>query len=164
MNDIESLIDKINIRLDRAFEIIGNKLVESGVSILRNNRKYAWGNLIRAMTYNNLFPLLEIGADVAYSRYVEEGADPHMPPIEPLMQWVLKKQLWKKEWTDETKKRNRGKKILKADWVMQRSKQIAWAIAVNIKKKGIKPLPFLKLAFNQNIDFIRKTIEESFAV
>lgn len=59
-----------------------------------------------------------------YSVYVDYGTEPHMPPVEPLINWAKNKLgLSDKE-----------------------AKRVAWAIATEISKYGTKPRPFFRNA------------------
>ncbi len=88
-----------------------------------------------------------------YAKYLHEGIKPHMPPIEPIKKWVavkgIHKNSFKSAW-QKAKQSNKGisrkNQIKKDDLEDRLITNIAWAIAINMKKKGKKPVPFLKLA------------------
>lgn len=65
--------------------------------------------------------------DAIHARPVEFGTEPHMPPVEAIEGWV-RRRLGEKD----RKKANR----------------IAWAIAIDIKKNGSQPRPFLRPAID----------------
>ncbi|MDD3501980.1 MAG: hypothetical protein RBS16_01950 [Candidatus Cloacimonadales bacterium] len=96
---------------------------------------------------------------LSYAKYIHEGIKPHMPPLEPIKKWVKTKGLhqnkFKKAW-EKTKNNNLGlprkNKVKKASLEDQHISSIAWAIAINMKKKGKKPVPFLNLAVKMTLD------------
>jgi hypothetical protein len=91
--------------------------------------------------------------DMKYAKYIHEGIKPHMPPLDPIREWVRKKGLHRSSLSaawNEAKASNKGKpraaKIKKGDLETRAINNIAWAVAIAMKKKGRKPTPFLKLA------------------
>lgn len=61
-----------------------------------------------------------------YAAYVEFGTHPHMPPVQPLIEWSKRKlRLSEKE-----------------------AESAGWAIAIKIKNEGAEPKPFLRPAAN----------------
>ena len=88
-----------------------------------------------------------------YAKYLHEGIKPHMPPLAPIKKWVAVKGIHKSSFRsawEKTKQGNKGvsrkNQIKKDDLEDRLITNIAWAIAINMKKKGKKPVPFLKLA------------------
>ena len=107
--------------------------------------------------------IVEVTAPQA--KFMEYGARPHMPPIEPIKEWVLRKRLKPKAQygpkpppmfgpvkPPKPKMPSSGVKLgpeLPKAMKAQRKReaeatQIAWAIAVNMKKVGIKPTHFFR--------------------
>ena len=64
--------------------------------------------------------------DTPISFYVEYGTPPHMPPVEPIVEWAEKKL-------------RKGKKD---------AQSIGWAVAMTIKKEGMPPHPFVRPAID----------------
>ncbi|MFA5628147.1 MAG: hypothetical protein WC965_11845 [Thiohalomonadaceae bacterium] len=94
-----------------------------------------------------------------YAKYLHEGIKPHMPPLDPIRQWVAKKGLHKTAlaaaW-NKTKQSNQGMKRhaqkKKGELESRLIDSIAWAVAINMKKKGKKPVPFLSLAIKMTLE------------
>lgn len=61
-----------------------------------------------------------------YSSFIEYGTEPHMPPVEPLIEWAK----------------------IKLGMDEKEAKKVAWAIAMKIAKEGTKPRPFLRNAID----------------
>lgn len=57
-----------------------------------------------------------------YWKYVEYGTPPHMPPVDELKDWVA----------------------VKFGLTGKAGSNVAWAIAMHIKKYGTKPFPFVR--------------------
>lgn len=71
----------------------------------------------------------EVGYSAPYAAFVEFGTDPHMPPIEPLKRYLMKKEgLGEKEATSR-----------------------AWAMAKAIEREGTMPHPFLRPAIEETV-------------
>lgn len=87
-------------------------------------------------------------AGVNYAAPIEFGSRPHMPPIEPLVQWVHRKGLAARfSTTRYSIKRKSGVRMTTSKKDKQNELRMAWAIAMKIKKKGTRPRPFLTPAF-----------------
>ncbi|MBX7047231.1 MAG: hypothetical protein K1X86_15480 [Ignavibacteria bacterium] len=89
-----------------------------------------------------------------YAIAVHEGTKPHFPPLEPIEKWVAYKGLAKRDKVNARMKAQGSGKISRASTEEQRVKQIAFLIARKISKKGTTALPFLKMALNQNLDWM----------
>lgn len=76
-----------------------------------------------------------------YAAYVELGTKPHMPPIQPLMDWVRAK-------TGE-----RGKE----------AKSAAYAIAFSIRERGTKPKPIWAKTYQRMQGEIRRKFDAAIA-
>lgn len=83
-----------------------------------------------------------VGSDVEYAPAVEFGSRPHMPPIEPLAQWV--------------RRHNIGEEGYEYG--------IAMLIAWKIKAHGTKAQPYLVPAFEKNETNIRRRFENAVEV
>ncbi|MFA7057586.1 MAG: hypothetical protein WC155_08525 [Candidatus Cloacimonadales bacterium] len=87
-----------------------------------------------------------------YPKFLHEGIEPHMPPIDPIKEWVRKKGIVKDDvnqtWLKVKNTRNRP---TKQKMIEQKINSAAWAIAMNMKKKGRKPTPFLDIAVKMTL-------------
>lgn len=88
--------------------------------------------------------------DMKYPRYLHEGIEPHMPPIAPIKKWILKKGIIKNE-LEEAWQKSKKKRTFN-NYIDNKLTSVAWAIAMNMKKKGKKPVPFLELAIKMTLD------------
>jgi hypothetical protein len=68
-----------------------------------------------------------ISYSAPYAMYVEFGTHPHMPPVEPLQRWARRK----------------------LGLSTEEAQSVGWAIAMNIKKNGTEPQPFLRPAIQE---------------
>lgn len=135
MQEVQRVIDKY-----------GEKLVERIVKKLQAGNKVATGNLINSITYkysytNGQYKIQITGAP--YLINVDRGrrAGAKMPPIKPLMAWIKAKRIPianSRQTTLVKKGRNRP--------TDQQLRGMAFAIAKNISKRGIKPFPILNEA------------------
>ena len=74
-----------------------------------------------------------------YALYLENGAKPHMPPVDAIKHWAhLKFGL-------------NGKEL----------NQAAWAISINMARHGMQPNPFISRAVNQ---YLVSDIQEAFRI
>lgn len=68
-----------------------------------------------------------------YAKFIEYGTEPHMPPVEPLVDWAN----------------------IKLGLPIEEAKKVAWAIAMKIAKEGVKPRPFFRNAIDKVRDDIK---------
>jgi hypothetical protein len=100
---------------------------------------------------------------------LELGSRPHMPPVQPLYEWV------KRNIGQELKatarlvaalagRRSIGKRgvVTQAQLIDKRAMALAWAIAMTIKKKGTKPLFIVKGALPQLRKYVQQEIRREF--
>jgi hypothetical protein len=84
-----------------------------------------------------------------YGEYVESGRKKgKMPPVGPLIQWAKIKGI-------EQFRNKKGRFIS--------NEQRGWAIAMGIKKNGIKAFPFYQDAIDQSLDDLTYQLEEALA-
>jgi len=82
---------------------------------------------------------LRVVVDAPYAIYVEQGARPHWPPIEPLIAWV----------------RLRGFVGMGSSAGSQDpAVSIAWAIATKISREGVQPTWFMRGTIPATVRFI----------
>lgn len=127
----------------------GAQVVAQAKANLLQKNKIATGILYNSITYQ-VNP--EGGVTFYYEdygEYVESGRRPGtMPPVGPLIQWAKTKGL-------EQFRDKKGRYIS--------SEQRGWAIAMGIKKKGIKAFPFYQDAIDQSTDDLSYQLEEALA-
>ena len=71
-----------------------------------------------------------------YAKFVEWGTLPHMPPVEAIRDWLRVKGM---------------------------PQELAWAVAMAIKKNGTRPQPFIRPIFNNKIpELFKKNLSRSF--
>lgn len=151
VDEVEKKVRQITLKLsgDAAKIIIDEDAIGYNRQLYRN---------IRANVYREagrIIGVVGVGANVPYGIFRHEGTRPHFPPIEPIQKWVIYKGLVK-----DKGKVTSVKAVKNKSKVYDESRQIAYLIARKISKKGTKGLPFLKLALEQNRDFIQKKISE----
>ena len=122
------------------------KLVERIVKKLQAGNKVATGNLINSITYkysytNGQYKIQITGAP--YLINIDRGrrAGAKMPPIKPLMAWIKAKRI--------PIANSRQTTLVKKGRIRPTDQQLrgmAFAIAKNISKRGIKPFPILNEA------------------
>ena len=106
----------------------GDEAVSLVAAILKAKNKKATGTLINSFSYKIIEDtngLLSLGllSDVDYAEFVDKGRKPgRMPPTKPLEKWLKAKGIGDS----------------------RKQKSIAFAIARNIGRFGIKPTPFIK--------------------
>jgi len=154
----EHIIDKLEIAIrqivlqigDDASEIIiQNKAIGYQRQLYRNIRNNVYREAAR------IIGIVGVGANVPYGIFRHEGTRPHFPPIEPIQRWAIYKGLVKKN-----NKPTTIRALSKDKKGFDESRQIAFLIARKIAKKGTTGLPFLKLALEQNREFIRQKLSE----
>lgn len=117
--DERELLDAIDRKMDEIAEDIFAKsqqnIVDKGI--------IDEGTLLKTGNLNREYLSKTITYPMPYSESIEFGRLPgSMPPVEPLQAWIKRKM----SITDDAE-----------------SNRVAWAIAIDIKKNGIEPRPFL---------------------
>jgi hypothetical protein len=105
-----------------------------------------------------------IRADAPHAAAVENGSRPHMPPVEPIERWVKLRGTQGLAGSRHRAARAMARAIQRAgsgaagrdaagrftrrktSTPIDAPRQIAWAIAMKIKKSGTKPQPFMRIA------------------
>lgn len=127
----------------------GAQVVAQAKANLRQKNKIATGELLDSISYT-----VDPKGGVTfyyedYGEYVESGRKKGiMPPVGPLIQWAKIKGL-------ERFRDNKGRFIS--------NEQRGWAIAMGIKKNGIKAFPFYQDAIDQSLDDLTYQLEEALA-
>jgi len=127
---------KIHIDPDSFDEAVNEKMDEIADDIFANSQRNIVdfkivdeGTLLKTANINRYFLHKEIVYQVPYADEIEFGRLPgSQPPLEPIKDWVRRKQI-----ATEEKDINR----------------IAWAIVKDIKENGKTPRPFLSPAIEQ---------------
>ena len=130
-------------------KIWAQQVVTNAKSILTSNKKIASGKLVNSVRYT-IDPQGKIsflyateGKWVTFGR--RKGSK--QPPIAPIEQWIKQKGLKGRD--------SRGRFIT--------DKSLAYLIARGIKRDGIEPLPFMKLAIDKSIKQLGKSLKTSVA-
>ena len=86
-------------------------------------------------------PSVIIGNDAPYARVVlEDGAKPHNPPIQPLLEWAARK--------------------LKKPVGSREVKRLAWGVRKKIAQQGVPPKHILSNALDEDDGFIIQNIKD----
>jgi len=156
IQEIEKTLRQITLKIagDATQIIVDENAVGYNRQLYRNIRQ----NVFREA--GRIIGVVGVGANVPYGIFRHEGTRPHFPPIEPIQRWVIYKGLVKNNNRVTTikavlKNSKKGNKK-----VFDESRQIAFLIARKISQKGTKGLPFLKLALEQNREFIQQKLSE----
>lgn len=150
MRDLRINIDrfKAHVLYDAMEGLVdfGMKIVAKAQDLLRANDSIASGLLRNSgRTVAQPDGTVDAGFYVGYAEYVEYGRKAGgMPPVDDIYQWVKRKH-----------RRSKKNSALKAAAVFtgkdedQLARSAAWAIALDIKKNGTQPHPFLKPAYEE---------------
>lgn len=126
------------------------QVVTNAKSILTRNRKIASGRLVNSVRYSInsqgkiSFLYATEGKWVTLGR--RKGAK--QPPTAPIEAWIKQKGI-------------RGRDPKTGRFISNKS--LAYLIARGIKRDGIEPLPFMKLAIKQSIKQLSKSLKTSVA-
>lgn len=130
-------------------KIWAQQVVTNAKSILTSNKKIASGKLVNSVRYT-IDPQGKIsflyateGKWVTFGR--RKGS--RQPPTAPIETWIKQKGIKGRD--------SRGRFIT--------DKSLAYLIARGIKRDGIAPLPFMKLAIDQSIKQLGKSLKTSVA-
>ena len=94
-----------------------------------------------------------------YAKFVEEGRKKgSMPPVDALKKWIKQKKIRLRK----TVTNKAGQKVNKFVTKNDRSiSQAAFAMAKQIKKKGIKPTPFFGEALDESFEAMKPKAQEA---
>jgi len=101
------------------------------VDQLKGTRPYPpedTGELVRSAKTTLIDRGAIVSFDAPHAAFIEYGTRPHMPPLQPLMDWAIRKGLADTE---------------------EEAKAVAWKIAQKIKREGTTPKFFLARAVKQ---------------
>ena len=127
-------LTNFNEAVAKSMGIIGEKVTDTMIDTLISKGKLATGQLVAGIQHTETFDeqdneFVTTIKIPGYGKYVNEGRRPgaKMPPIEKggagILPWVMARRI-------------------KTPGLTQR--QLAWAIAKSIQKKGIRPTPFIE--------------------
>jgi hypothetical protein len=133
--------------VDQEMKELADKIHNYAVAIVDRDGIKAWGRLRRGIRtkYHADRKVIDVYVeeDIApYAQYVHEGRKAgKMPPVGPIEEWVRKKNVIKSEVKLPVRLTSR---ITSAQQKMaDEAHRAAWAIAVSMKKRELKPRRFL---------------------
>jgi len=148
-----------------------HRLEANAIDVVDKNRLVAWGRLRTSISAKLIIddenPRIELSVidtgdnQHKYAQYLHEGIKPHMPPVNAIRNWVIQKNLHlsgragaRNSQTNDSPLSKGGQGGFKNKLKLQEqaATSIAWAIAINMKKKGKEPIPFLDLAVKMTLD------------
>lgn len=149
-----------------------NRGGQRGLRLLKTN--ISKGNVVDTGELRNScewdFHTMQLGVTAPHGAYMEVGTRPHMPPIEPLVEWAKRKfspnrrkrqtgkkgagrkkgfgerlSKWAKKKLSPPQKKGAGSpRIKKPELTDRQARSIAWRVAMSIKKKGTKPRFYMR--------------------
>lgn len=126
--------------------IVG-ELIERYKKAIKDTGHYASGELANTATYKINFAgsLFEVVFNLQdYWKYLENGTQPHFPPISAIEKWITVKHIIPTS--------NNGK--------VPSTRQLAFLIARGISEKGTKPTKVLQQTIDSSDDLINMLIDE----
>ena len=141
------MLDEEILREERLW---AQQVVTNAQSILRSNNKRASGRLIASIKYN-----INAQGKISFT-YAPEGKwvilgrrkGAKQPPTPAIETWIKQKGL-------------KGRDPKTGRFITDKS--LAYLIARGIKRDGIEPLPFIKLAIDQSIKQLSKSLKTPIA-
>ncbi len=154
-------MESVKRHLKEELGLIADKIRARAINIVESEKMVVTGHLKNSIQTKTVVSDTEtyiliyvaeggkLSGSTKYPKYLHEGIKPHMPPVDKIKEWVRKKGIAtndiNKAWT-KAQGMKRSKRPKKQDLIDKKITQTAWAIAVNMKKNGRKPSPFLELA------------------
>ncbi len=141
---------------------LANQIEVNAVKIIDRDKIVAWGKLRRSIKtkVNHDDLSIDVFADqhiAPYAQYVHEGRKAgKMPPIKPIEEWARKRQLLAKSAPGvkiPVRLNTKAKLDDKQKQLAKNYHSLAWAIAMKMKHKELKPRRFL-------IEAITTTLKE----
>jgi hypothetical protein len=126
------------------------QVVTNAKSILTRNKKIASGRLVNSVRYTINPQGKIIFAYAPEGKWVNQGRrkGSKQPPTAPIETWIKQKGL-------------KGRDPKTGRFISDKS--LAYLIARGIKRDGIEPLPFMKLAIDQAIKQLGKSLKTAVA-
>lgn len=156
-------------KLQRRIVKATHKTASKGRRIVQANAPKAWGHLGDGVVSVNLPTGSQIIATAPHSAAVEVGSRPHMPPLGPIIAWVKLRGM------QGLRRKASGAQKHIAGWIrsigeeygsvrdatpVDAPEQIAWAIAMAIKKRGTKPTWFVRNSVPAVVSLLDSTMKE----
>lgn len=145
---------------------IAKKIQTDALKIIDDNKANAWGELrknLHVEVYRQaakIVGVVGVRSNVPYAIFKHEGTKPHWPPQQPIQQWVIRKGLLRMSGKPFTTSKLRSSKKSVTDPLIKQIIQVSFLIARKISKKGTKGLPFLRMALNQNRNYIQSELSK----
>jgi hypothetical protein len=140
------MLDSEIIKAEQAW---AQQVVSNAKSILIQNRKVASGRLVNSIRYNvNSQGKISFIYDQD-GKWVTQGRrrGSRFPPPAPILKWIKEKGI---------KGRDKKGRFIS-------DKSLTFLISRGIARDGIKPLPFMKMAIQQSIKQLGKSLKTSIA-
>ncbi len=159
-NTLHFVFTYISETIEETLNYIGEKIVADTVKNIDKN-KLIYKHNLRDKVAQNVFKeaenmILEVGTNVRYAQYVHNGTLPHWPPVNVMREYVRVKI--RPKLNSIEKKNARSRKIKYGDQLQKKINSIAFLISRKIAKEGTKGVPFLRLAFEQNKEWLLNKI------
>ena len=168
-NNINAALRHVENEIEKAMRWFMEKLRTDADKIIRDNKAIATAEMVKNLRYNvakeigKITGVLGVGGNAPHAIFKHEDCKPHFPPVEAIQKWVLQKGIVKNMETGKSTKMkamyrglfsgNKRARLAAAD-TLQTARDVAYLIARKIAKHGTKGLPFLKMALNQNKDYL----------
>lgn len=115
--------------MDDVLEEIAQKVFQKSQEKVVEMKAVDTGFMLKTAFFESKFMQKKISYPAPYAAWVEYGRhEGTMPPVEPIAMWVKR----------QVGVRNEKEAL-----------RIAWAVAMNMKEKGIKPRPFIRTAVRE---------------
>jgi len=172
-DQIEVFLRRVLLKMKNTAEDILSTAGQNGKKFATNSTHELRKNL-REDVYREagkIIGVLGVGANVPYAIYVHEDCKPHFPPLRPIRLWIMQKGFLKYGGDKVNKGFLRKKFNYKRDRLAHREEgkeahslvnSVAYAIAKKISIHGTKGLPFLRMALNQNVDWVASQFQTEF--
>jgi hypothetical protein len=153
--DFETYKKKVENAIERMIMQVCERIRADAVLQIRNGKAVATGELMRNINTDivrqagMIVGVVGVGGNVKYGIFRHQGTKPHFPPIEAIKKWVIIKGLVRDKGRPVSVRGAKKSVSLDAE-----AKSIAFLIARKIARKGTQGLPFLRIAFNQNVNWI----------
>jgi len=149
-DELERFLRRVLLKLqaDATKIIIQNKAVGHTKELVSNIRYEV------TREAGKLMGVVGVGSNVKHGVFRHEGTKPHFPPLAPIEKWVAYKGLANRNKVNARLTAAGQSRLKKSSTMEARIKAIAYLIARKISKEGTTGLPFLKMALNQNLDWI----------
>lgn len=125
-----------------------HETASTGAKLVAQNAPHAFGELADGVVPIELGSGAKIRSTAPHSAAVEVGSRPHMPPVKPLLAWVRLRGMQGLQNGAKGAPRAVAKMIRaqgsRNATPIDAAEQVAWAIAMGIKKRGTRPTWFVK--------------------